>query len=350
MVNVTRSKSARKLLRRKPGLVLFAVLIVLGVGVTFAERFRPEAVEPLRRSIATGLSAYFRPLLEVTRDGRSLALRVFNLWGVEGDYREIRRRLMYTEAELQLAQEQLRRLGRIEGMRDWRSSREIEFILADVIGFSTKGGSAEWIINRGADDEIEVGLPVVGLRGLAGIVREVHERTAVVQSLTDPKSAVGVAAMETRNRGILFGRGSDAPLEFIPESEDQPIVPGTVLITSGLENSVYPKGLIVGTIQGRRSNFRGVDFGMVEPAESFNAVEEVLVLQRQRPVGPVRPMQGMGTLYLDMSGSRFKTEDVATSLGLLLGAAPATTDTLTTASEATGAEAGAPIPGQEQPS
>src|SRR6185295_8352191 len=115
-------------------------------------------------------------------------------------------------------------------------------------------------------------------KGLAGVIREVSQRSARVQALTDPLSAVGVADLETRHRGIAFGRGRAKPLEFIPENEIQPITPGALLITSGFGNSIYPKGLIVGRIQEKLQNQLGVVYGAIEPAENFNALEEVLVI------------------------------------------------------------------------
>ena len=107
-----------------------------------------------------------------------------------------------------------------------------------------------------------------------------HYRGPLTTGITDPMSVVGVADRRTRDRGVLYGRGRDAPLEFIPEDETKPIEPGAVLITSGLGGSVYPKGLIVGSIGERRENQKGVSYGVVTPAENLGALEEVLVIRR----------------------------------------------------------------------
>lgn len=273
-----------------------------GFGIGLIERLSPRAIEPARRLISSPMDAYFRPILETTRAGTRLAHRVSSLWAVESDYQQLQHELMRTQNELQLAQEELRRMGRIAGLRQWSRSAELEFVLADVIGFSTSGRKAEWIINRGEVDGLRVGLPVVGQGGLAGVIREVSERTARIQALADPMSAVGVAAARSRSRGIVFGRSRDQPLEYIPEDESEPIVEGAVLITSGLKNSIYPKGLVVGTIKGTRTNFRGVQYGIVEPVETFNTVEEVLVLRRKDALPEPDALEGMGDFVLDMSG------------------------------------------------
>lgn len=298
------------------GLYLLAGLLVFGSALSLIERFRPGMVEPVRRRISVGLSGYFQPLLESTKEGRRLARRVSELWGVESDYRRLEAELARTRLELQLAQEQLRTLGRISGLRRWRGPQELEFVLADVIGFSVAGSSAEWVINKGAQHGMEVGLPVVGQNGLAGVVREVSERSARVQALTDPLSAVGVAEAENRSRGIVFGAGRDMPLEFVPENESSPILPGTRLITSGFENSVYPKGIVVGTIKARRNNFRGAAYGVVEPAESFNALEEVLVITRSPGVASSGPLEGLGRYSFEMTPQGAAEGDEATTASL----------------------------------
>lgn len=307
---------------------LLVALLAVGVVTSLLERFRPSIVEPGRRWISTGLSGYFSPLLEFTQGGRRLANRVEELWGVESDYRRLERELAQTRLDLQLAQEQLRRMGRISGLRQWRGPQDLEFVLADVIGFSIEGSSAEWIINKGSQHGMEAGMPVVGQSGLAGVIREVSDRSSRVQALTDPQSAVGVSEVTTRSRGIVFGAGRDLPLEFVPENENAPIVAGTKLITSGFKNSIYPKGIVVGTIKAKRSNFRGVDYGVVEPAEMFNALEEVLVITRGPEAPAAGPMEGLGQYAFEVEGA-----------GAEGGAGPASSDGATTVSvEVSGAD------------
>lgn len=275
-------------------------MLVLGLGVSTVERFRGEWIEPVRLKISVGLSGYFQPLLESTQEGRRLTRRLAELWGVESDYRRLERDLTQTRLELQLVREQLRSMGRISGLRRWRGPDALEFVLAEVIGFSIEGSSAEWVINRGKAHGMEPGLPVVGQNGLAGVIREVSERSSRVQALTDPLSAVGVAETENRSRGIVFGAGRGLSLEFLPENESAPILPGTELITSGFENSVYPKGIVVGTIRAKRTNFRGALYGVVEPAESFNSLEEVLVITRAPGVASSGPLEGLGRYVFEM--------------------------------------------------
>lgn len=287
------------LLQRYRFYVLLAAMAA-GLAVTALEKFRPATIEPLRHRIFVLLDSYLHPTRELVLMSKDFGRSIGHLWEVENEYQELKNRLLAAEADLQATREQLRRLGRISGLRQWESPEELEFVLADVTGFSTEDQSAELLINRGSLDHLEPGLPVVGQRGLVGVIREVAPRTARVQALPDKLSAVGVAEADSRGRGIILGRGRNEPLEFIPENETQPVRPGTVLITSGFRNSVYPKGLIVGTIQSNSYNDQSVEYGVVQPAENLDALEEVLVIRRASHAPPPADEKGLGHFSLDM--------------------------------------------------
>lgn len=270
---------------------LGAVMVfALGFAVAALERWRPELIEPARKRLARPVGDLVGPVGEWTRHGRQSFVRGGRLWDVEKRDEALRHEMMRLESELQVTREEARRLARISGLSEWRAPDDLDFIPADVIGFSTEDQSALFTINRGRRDGISEGLPVVGRRGLAGVVREVSERSARVQALTDPLSAVGVADLESRKRGVVLGRGREANPEFIPENEVQPIEPGSVLITSAFGDSIYPKGLVVGRLMERRTNMRGLVYGVVEMAEDFSSLEEALVIRpADRPAAGAAP-------------------------------------------------------------
>lgn len=297
-------------------------ILLLGgaAAVSALERWRPERVEPARHRAFGLLSAYLDPIRLAARSANEAALRAANRGAGGKDVAGMERRLMQMEAELQHEREMVRRLERVSGLSQWSKSGELKFILADVVGFRTEDRSAELTINRGRLDGVREGLPVVGQRGLVGVVREAADRSARVQAITDTLSAVGVSDAATRNRGIVRGMGREEEPSFIPETEVQPIIPGSVLITSGLSNSLYPKGLVVGTIRGKTTNKHGLVMGIVEPAENFSQIEEALVI---RPAADLETDAGDGKLWgslssfsIRMTTSTLEREDAPTTPGL----------------------------------
>jgi hypothetical protein len=211
---------------------------------------------------------------------------------------------------------------------------------ADVIGLITNEESAEMIVNRGSADGVRPRDPAVALGGLIGQVQSVTAHTAHIQGLADPVSAVGAVALKSRSRGILYGRGRGKPMEFIPENEVQPLEIGTLLVTSGFENSVYPKGIVIGKITGRQANMYGMPYGAVQPVVPFESIEEVLlVLPRHRFDGRATTTETLGRYAIEMplgpqvtSDSLFTTGSTVLITSGTLAQTRLSTATLTTTS------------------
>jgi len=122
---------------------------------------------------------------------------------------------------------------------------------------------------------------VVGLRGLIGRVVEVGTTYSKVGTLLDPSMAVSVVAERSRDEGVLKGLQSSGEGEqrcdllYLPFDAD--LVPGDTVVTTDLGN-VYPRGLPVGTIVEVSLESNANVTALVEPAEDFHHIENVLVI------------------------------------------------------------------------
>ena len=72
-------------------------------------------------------------------------------------------------------------------------------------------------LDRGRDDTVQSGMPVVTSEGLVGQISRVAERFAEVMLTVDEGSAVDVIVQRTGSRGIMFSRGMN-PSAFAPRS------------------------------------------------------------------------------------------------------------------------------------
>ncbi len=124
-----------------------------------------------------------------------------------------------------------------------------EGILARVVAETDADALKGVIIDRGADDGIAPGQPVVAGDGvLVGKVFETRARSATVILLSDSKSRVAVAIQNaTDTIGVLEGdRGLSMGITLIPQTEK--LSPGDVVVTSGIEPGIR-RGLVVGVIE-----------------------------------------------------------------------------------------------------
>lgn len=148
-------------------------------------------------------------------------------------------------------------------------------------------------LDKGADDGLASGMPVVTGAGLVGLVHEVTGRRAVVQLITDTRTAVGV---QTRfGVGLVVGR-PDGDLELRPGPELASAIArgqlgdGERLLTSGLERSMYPAGLPVARLPGTdvqadvgTGQPRAVGSLVVEPEADLDGLGYLTVLLIERP-------------------------------------------------------------------
>jgi rod shape-determining protein MreC len=123
---------------------------------------------------------------------------------------------------------------------------EYRLVTADVVSRSIDGVSEALIINRGSDDGIETGRPVIA-RGsvLIGRIQRADSRSAVIVLLTDPSFRVAATAGE-KAEGLVHGaRGLDIVMDTIPKTAD--MHSGDRVVTSGTDGT-FPPHLLIGTV------------------------------------------------------------------------------------------------------
>ncbi len=164
-----------------------------------------------------------------------------------------------------------------------RTHSENEYITAAVIGRDISPFLHYIIINRGSDDGLRRGMPVVSSQGLVGRVAAVTADGARVQLITDPETAINVRMQPSGAEGTLQGSiTGDITIDNIPQ--DAIIQTGDLVLTSGLGGN-FPPDILIGQVSGIRQ--RPVELfqtATVEPVVDFSNLEIVLVIVNFRPV------------------------------------------------------------------
>jgi len=174
-----------------------------------------------------------------------------------------------------------------------RTHSENEYITAAVIGRDISPFLHYVIINRGSDDGLRRGMPIVSSQGLVGRVAAVTADGARVQLITDPDTAINVRIQPSGAEGLLQGSiTGDISVEAI--SQDANIQTGDLVLTSGLGGN-FPPDMLIGQVSGVRQ--RPVELfqtATVEPVVDFSQLEIVLVIVNFRPVNiaPLIPTPG----------------------------------------------------------
>lgn len=173
-----------------------------------------------------------------------------------------------------------------------RTNPQYDYIAATVIGREISPFLQYIIIDKGTEQGIRYGMPVVTQQGLVGRVDAVIAGASRVKLITDSTSVVNVrlqsAEVEAQLHGSLTG---DVSLDMIPL--DEVIEPGDVVLTSGLGGN-YPSNIFVGQVLStqRRENAL-FQTATVQPIVNFESINAVLVVNNFRAVdiSPLIPEQ-----------------------------------------------------------
>lgn len=126
--------------------------------------------------------------------------------------------------------------------------------------------SRQILINRGGQDDVFIGQPVLDAYGLLGQVVDVLPRTSRVLMIADPNHAIPVQINRNGVRAIAVGTGALDQLELIYVPNTTDIIVGDLLVSSGLGGR-YPSGYPVATVT-KVTNVPGQQFASVYAAPS----------------------------------------------------------------------------------
>jgi len=174
-----------------------------------------------------------------------------------------------------------------------RAHPENEYLTAAIIGRDPSPFLHYVIINRGSDDGLLRGMPVVSQQGLIGRISAVTSGASRVQLITDPDSAINVRIEPSGAEAILSGSiTGDVSLDLVPQ--DTIINSGDLVLTSGLGGN-YPPNILIGQVASvRQRQFELFQTASVQPVVDFSKLEIALVITNFKPIDitPLIPTPG----------------------------------------------------------
>lgn len=230
-----------------------------------------EAAVPVQRAL--------RWPVERTREAWS---RYLALVGVGQENGALRRELAaLAEENLQL-REALVESGNLQRIAAMRRGFDVPLMPGAVIGQDVSQWFRSLLVDRGRDEGVVSGMPVISDQGLVGLVTATSSSGARTMLLVDRRAAVDAVVERSRALGIVRGTGA-ATLEFTFMLRGDDVREGDLLVSSGI-GGVYPKGLRIGTVKSVRTEPRAlVHTAQVEPTVDFGRVEQVFVMLRRGP-------------------------------------------------------------------
>jgi rod shape-determining protein MreC len=241
---------------------------------------RFHTLEILRQA----LSVFTHPLQQLAQapvQVLSNAARYFSSISVLQDENARIKHLQLEGATTLLRTQQLeaenQRLRRLLGVKE---RQQASGVVTQILYAARDPFSRRIVVDKGQQDKIIVGQPVVDDAGIVGQVTRVFPFVAEVTLITDKSQAVPVQIVRNGLRSVVFGLGNgQMELRFMPANAD--VQNGDLLVTSGLDGiflSGFPVAKVVHIERDASYSFARIYCVPMAGVENFG---EVMVLAPQ---------------------------------------------------------------------
>jgi len=157
-----------------------------------------------------------------------------------------------------------------------------------ISSWSASNWSSSFVINKGANDGVELGDSVIDKNGyLVGRVSSLAETNSTVTTVVDTKSRISAGVYTNTDPAMAQGdfslmREGKLKLMYLPQ--DSNIAREDIVLTAG-SNSI-PEGLIIGYVEDICLSVSGLDdYAIIKIAASLNGLKNVYVITEYEIVG-----------------------------------------------------------------
>lgn len=267
------------------GFILLIVLIGLSIGgrekLTWPEKFIKDAVGGIQQLI-------YRPVGAVAGFFEDIA-DLKHIYKENEELRQLASAYARDKVEYNFVKRQNERLQEeLNFTNHQKEMNNYTYMIAQVISVSNDANNRTININIGSKQGVKKNMAVVTVDGLVGIVNTVTPFTSSITPYTElnansaafnPVSAT-VLGKESDSFGILTDYDAEQDKIILSKiGEDDPMVEGDTVITSGLGN-IYPRGLMIGTIDSLKVGDFGLTYvATIEPFVDLDKLTEVFVVK-----------------------------------------------------------------------
>jgi rod shape-determining protein MreC len=200
------------------------------------------------------------------------------LRGANEEANECRVSLSQTQAEANSLREMEAENVRLKAMLSYSEESVDQEIVARVIGLNPSAQFLSIRINRGEDDGVHVGMPVVTPDGAVGHIVRAVGNSSDVMLVSDPLSRIGGVLQRSRVRVSAVGTGNGHELKLDVVRKEDDVKDGDIVVTAG-SDGIFPRGVKLGTLRAPERPAVGMFLhATLDPAVDFSRVEEVMVI------------------------------------------------------------------------
>ncbi|MGE5437235.1 MAG: rod shape-determining protein MreC [Syntrophothermus sp.] len=207
----------------------------------------------------------------------SLISDVFSTSSLRSENETLRRK----NAELMLKVNKLRDYEvtnrELKGLVGIKDTTTFPLLPATIISKSLSRSQNVFTLNKGENDGIKPGMPVINDQGLVGIIYNTSGDFSIVRTLKNSELKLAVKNQRSRVDGLMKWNGSDLVIVNVPKTYD--IKPNDIIVTSDISSIIpftIPVGKVVELIQVETGIFNEV---RLTPMADLDRSENVFVIK-----------------------------------------------------------------------
>lgn len=266
--------------------------LIIGTVVVFFLACLLALPESYTRSVHDMVTRVFTPFFNVTTSVKMRVGRIRedfkSLDLLAQENRSMKRELAKLRTENDRLREMARENDKLKEILGFVQNSSFELVPARVIARDASNWWQGLLLDKGWRDKraIESNMPVITEAGLVGKITTVAENQCRMVLIIDENCKVSSVIQDSREQGIVMGvrEASEATpvlkMTFISRKAD--LVPGQLIVTSGL-GGVFPPNIIIGSVVETRTANRAGALGLyreafIKPSVDLSNLENVFIV------------------------------------------------------------------------
>jgi rod shape-determining protein MreC len=158
--------------------------------------------------------------------------------------------------------------------------KQFSFSTARVINNNTLYTNNFFTIDKGTSDSLAIGMGVISPNGIAGQIKSCSENFSTAISILNTKWSVSARIKNSKADGIIqWGGNNPAVVGLTNVGRHHKLKIGDTVVTSGYKESLFPEGLMIGTIKEIVEEGGAYWTINVKLATDFTAMDYVFVIK-----------------------------------------------------------------------
>ncbi len=239
---------------------------------------RMHSLEWVRKSVGTLLYPIQKTALLPREATRSIGSYLSSVHVLQRANDSLREQAVQQATESARNQALLAENTHLKNLFNAKQAAPVPSLPAEILYDARDPFSRKLIINRGTQDGLLAGQPVIDDKGVIGQITRVFPLSAELTQLTDHEQAIPVQVLRTGSRSVAYGAEVGMlELRFMATNAD--VQEGDVLHTSGIDG-VYPAGYPVARVtQVERKAGNAFARILCAPIAGIDRNKYVLILQ-----------------------------------------------------------------------